>query len=121
MTDERKNEFSEDRDRDQARQQDLYSQVVKAGNRTYFLDVKKTRYDDPYMVLTESKKKVDQNGKFYYDKFKVYLYQEDMDEFRSKMDNIASFMEGYLEKNPRSEKSRVKSYRKKNEEVNSES
>ncbi|QZT37786.1 PUR family DNA/RNA-binding protein [Halosquirtibacter xylanolyticus] len=112
MKDERKIDSKMEADRDSVRHEDLYSQVVKAGNRTYFLDVKKTRYDDPYVVLTESKKKVDQDGKFYYDKYKVYLYQEDMEEFREKIDNVANFMESYLEKNPRSEKSRVRVHRK---------
>lgn len=119
MKDERKIELQNEGEKDRVRQEDLYSQVVKAGNRTYFLDVKKTRYDDPYVVLTESKKKVDDDGKFYYDKYKVYLYQEDMDEFKAKINDVANFMESYLQTHPRSEKSRVKNNPRKKHELSS--
>ncbi|MCB0738398.1 MAG: DUF3276 family protein, partial [Bacteroidetes bacterium] len=36
----------------------VHTQRIKAGKRTYFIDVKQTRQDDYFIVLTESKKKV---------------------------------------------------------------
>ena len=35
---------------------EVYSKVVRAGKRTYFFDVKATKGNDLYLVLTESKK-----------------------------------------------------------------
>ena len=36
---------------------EIYSNAVKAGKRTYFFDVKATRINDYYLTITESKKK----------------------------------------------------------------
>ena len=36
---------------------EIYSNAVKAGKRTYFFDVKATRNNDYYLTITESKKK----------------------------------------------------------------
>ena len=38
---------------------EIYSNAVKAGKRTYFFDVKATRNNDYYLTITESKKKFD--------------------------------------------------------------
>ena len=35
---------------------EIYSNAVRAGRRTYFFDVKATRGNDLYLTLTESKK-----------------------------------------------------------------
>lgn len=37
---------------------EIYSNAVKAGKRTYFFDVKATRNNDYYLTITESKKKI---------------------------------------------------------------
>lgn len=36
----------------------IYSKAIKAGKRIYYLDVKKSRNEDLYLAITESKKKV---------------------------------------------------------------
>ena len=33
----------------------IYSKAIKAGKRIYYLDVKKSRNDDLYLAITESK------------------------------------------------------------------
>ena len=41
---------------DRENNSEVYSKVVRAGKRTYFFDVKATKGNDLYLVLTESKK-----------------------------------------------------------------
>ncbi len=61
--------------------EEIYSQAVRAGKRTYFFDVKATRRNDYYLTITESKKRFNRDGKSYYEKHKVFLYKEDFDKF----------------------------------------
>lgn len=62
--------------------EDLYSNAVRAGKRTYFFDVKATRSNELYLTITESKKRFDQQtGNFSYEKHKIFLYREDFDKF----------------------------------------
>ncbi len=61
--------------------EEIYSKAVKAGKRTYFFDVKTTRGNDLYLTITESKKKFQGDGKFSYEKHKLFLYKEDFEKF----------------------------------------
>src|SRR6478672_6528419 len=61
--------------------EDLFSKAVRAGKRTYFFDVKSTRGNDYYLTITESKKRFGQDGKFFYEKHKIFLYKEDFEKF----------------------------------------
>ncbi len=71
-----KHENNERNDRE-----DLFSKSVRAGKRTYFFDVKSTRGNDYYLTITESKKRFGQDGKFFYEKHKIFLYKEDFEKF----------------------------------------
>lgn len=63
---------------------DIYSQSVRAGKRTYFFDVKSTRSNELYLTITESKRRFNQQtGKFFYEKHKLFLYREDFDKFKN--------------------------------------
>ncbi len=62
-------------------QGDLYSKSVRAGKRTYFFDVKSTKGGDYYLTITESKKRFGQDGKFFFEKHKIFLYKEDFEKF----------------------------------------
>ena len=62
-------------------QVDLYSKSVRAGKRTYFFDVKSTKGGDYYLTITESKKRFGQDGKFFFEKHKIFLYKEDFEKF----------------------------------------
>lgn len=69
--------FSRERSSDE-----IYSKPVKAGKRTYFFDVKTTKgKNDFYLTITESKRKMEKDGRFTYDKHKIFLYKEDFDKF----------------------------------------
>jgi len=60
---------------------EIFSKAVRAGKRTYFFDVKSTRGNDFYLTVTESKKRFLEDGKFRYEKHKIFLYKEDFEKF----------------------------------------
>jgi len=62
-------------------QEEIFSQVLRAGRRTYFFDVRATKAEDYYLTVTESKKFTHDDGSFHYKKHKIYLYKEDFKEF----------------------------------------
>ncbi len=77
---------------DEKFRQEIYSNVIRAGKRTYFFDVKSTRNDEYYLTITESKKKYSENGKFHYEKHKVFLYREDFDKFTESLQDVVRFI-----------------------------
>ena len=72
---------------------DVYSKPVRAGKRTYFFDVKATKGNDYYLTITESKRRIERDGRYVYDKHKIFLYKEDFDKFRQGLENAFSFIE----------------------------
>jgi hypothetical protein len=71
--------MSEDFERNE--RSDMFSKPVRAGKRTYFFDVKSTKGNDYYLTITESKKRFGDDGKFFYEKHKIFLYKEDFEKF----------------------------------------
>ncbi|MFH0893080.1 MAG: DUF3276 family protein [Bacteroidota bacterium] len=71
---------------------EIYSRAVRAGKRTYFFDVKSTRSNDFYLTITESKKRFDQDGKYHYEKHKLFLYKEDFEKFVQGLDEVMEFI-----------------------------
>ncbi|MFD2937223.1 DUF3276 family protein [Spirosoma flavum] len=65
---------------DERDQERIYSKRVRAGKRTYFLDVKATRTNDYYLTITESRRQPQGEG-VVYEKHKIFLYKEDFDKF----------------------------------------
>lgn len=90
---------------------DVYSKPVKAGKRTYFFDVKATKGNDLYLTITESKRKVEGDGSFSYDKHKIFLYKEDFEKFRDGLDEVISYIS---KRAPQTEYSERKSQDDKN-------
>jgi len=80
-----------------ARREEIHSKAVRAGKRTYFFDVKATRRNDYYLTITESKKRFNRDGKFFYEKHKLFLYKEDFDKFA---DSLKEIIEYIREANP---------------------
>lgn len=72
--------------------QEIYSKAVRAGKRTYFFDVKSTRNDEYYLTITESKKRYDQDGKFHFEKHKIFLYKEDFEKFSDGLSEVIDFI-----------------------------
>ena len=72
--------------------EEIYTKVVRAGKRTYFFDVKATRKEDYYLTITESKKRLGNEGKIFYEKHKIFLYKEDFEKFADGLHNAVSFI-----------------------------
>ncbi len=72
--------------------QEIFSKAVRAGKRTYFFDVKATRRNDFYLTITESKKRFHKDGRFYFEKHKVFLYKEDFDKFSEGLMEVIDYI-----------------------------
>ena len=73
--------------------EEIFSKAIKAGKRTYFLDVKEMKSGDRYLAITESKRKfLDDQGKFIYEKHKIFLYQEDFEKFMKGLNQTINFI-----------------------------
>ena len=70
----------------------ICSKVVKAGKRTYFIDVKATRGDDYYLTITESRKRIDKDGYATFSRNQIYLYKEDFKKFAEGLDQMVEFV-----------------------------
>lgn len=76
-----------------ARQDEVFSRKVRAGKRTYYVDVRSTRSgDDYYLTITESKRV----GEDEREKFKIFLYKEDFEKFRDAFNEALSYVYGKL-------------------------
>jgi len=74
------------------RREEIFSEVVRAGRRTYFFDVKATRKNEYYLTVTESKKRYNREGDFFYEKHKIFLYKEDFDKFSDALVSTLGFI-----------------------------
>ena len=74
------------------RGEDVFSKPVRAGKRTYFFDVKATKGNDYYLTITESKRRVDKDGRFSYEKHKIFLYKEDFEKFAEGLEEVVKYI-----------------------------
>ena len=80
----------ENKDRDR---EEIFSRAVRAGKRTYFFDVKSTVGEEYYITITESKRRFNnEQGKFFYEKHKLFLYKEDFDKFADGLSDVVEFI-----------------------------
>jgi len=73
----------------------IYSRAIKAGKRIYYLDVKKSKNEDLFVAITESKKKVtgyDEDAQVTYEKHKIFLYKEDFNKFTDGLEDVINFI-----------------------------
>lgn len=72
----------------------VYSKRVRAGKRrTYFFDVRRTKGDDFYLTLTESTKRLNDDG---YERHKIFLYKEDFNRFLEGLEDAVNFIKTEL-------------------------
>jgi len=90
----------------------LFSKTIKAGQRIYYIDVKKNKRGQMYLSITESKKMnsgtedVPQNN---YEKHKIFLFQEDFEKFNKRIQDAIRFIqEEQGETEQRSENGEIK-------------
>lgn len=69
----------------------LYTRVVKAGHRTYFIDIKSTRSNDLFLSLTELRKKTVQ-GNVINERNKVFVFKEDIEKFSEALQEVLAKM-----------------------------
>ncbi|MCF0177084.1 MAG: DUF3276 family protein [Bacteroidales bacterium] len=74
---------------------DVYSRPVRAGKRTYFFDVKATKGNDYYLTITESKRRVEKDGRYVYDKHKIFLYKEDFEKFAEGLEDAVNYIKAH--------------------------
>ena len=98
-------------------QEEIFSQVLRAGRRTYFFDVRETKAGDYYLTITESKKFTHDDGSFHYKKHKIYLYKEDFTEFTENLNRATEFIINEKGNEVISERHQ-KDYQKPSEETN---
>ncbi|MBO5216560.1 MAG: DUF3276 family protein [Alistipes sp.] len=65
----------------------LYTRVVKAGHRTYFIDLKATRSKDYFISLTELRKKNTPNG-VVTERNKVFIFNEDIEKISESLNDV---------------------------------
>jgi hypothetical protein len=83
-------EENENKDRERG---EIFSRTIRAGKRTYFFDVKATIADEYYLTITESKRRFNnEQGKFFYEKHKLFLYKEDFDKFSTGLSETIEFI-----------------------------
>jgi hypothetical protein len=81
-----------DRDRERDKEE-IFSRTVRAGKRTYFFDVKATIAEERYLTITESKRRFNnEQGKFFYEKHKLFLYREDFEKFVNGLNDAVEFI-----------------------------
>ncbi len=79
-------------DRQHNEHEEIYSQMLKAGKRTYFFDVRETKAGDYYLTVTESKKFINDDGSFQFKKHKIFLYKEDFRDFKEQLEAAFDFI-----------------------------
>ena len=73
-------------------QEEIFSNKVRAGKRTYFFDVRATRSLDYYLTITESKKIFNDDGSHFFKKHKIFLYKEDFEKFKVALNKSVDFI-----------------------------
>ena len=73
--------------------EDVFSKPVRAGKRTYFFDVKSTKGGkDFFLTITESRRRTENDGRFSFDKHKIFLYKEDFDKFADGLQEVVDYI-----------------------------
>lgn len=83
----------EEKEKNDFTREEIFSRAVRAGKRTYFFDVRATRANEYFLTITESKRRFNnEQGKFYYEKHKVFLYKEDFEKFKDVLSETVDFI-----------------------------
>jgi len=71
----------------------LYTKIIRTGKRTYFFDVHpRSSSRESFITITECKKCMTESGYEYYERFKLFLYPDDIDEFSKGLAHIINFI-----------------------------
>ena len=70
----------------------IFAKMIRAGHRTYFIDVKTTRANDHFISITELRKKITATG-VVNERNKVFVYQEDFGKFVSCLKEVLDYVQ----------------------------
>lgn len=77
-----------EKNRDRVQQKELYSRLVKAGSRSYYIDAKRDSMGSQYIVLSERRQSDKPSG----DRQRIFVYEEDLDKFVSALLDVIKFV-----------------------------
>ncbi|MEM9737972.1 MAG: DUF3276 family protein [Bacteroidota bacterium] len=76
----------------------VHTEKIRAGKRTYFIDIKKMLSEDYYLTITESRRTREGDEK-QFAKTKIFIYPEDINRFikylQTSVDKMKSLMPNY--------------------------
>ena len=91
----------------------VFSKVIKAGKRVYYLDVKQNRSGELFLTITESKRKTtedDNDSLVQYEKHKIFLYQEDFDKFKDGFAEALGYINSWNASHPDEYRRQIQRY-----------
>ena len=68
----------------------LYSKIIKAGDRTYFVDVREARNKSRYLSISETKPSQDGEKKF--SRSKIVIFADHISAFREALDEATDLV-----------------------------
>jgi hypothetical protein len=72
---------------------EVFTHRVRAGKRTYIIDVRASRANDYYITITERKRRYEGDG---YTKHKIHLYKEDFNKFVRGLSETVEYVKNEL-------------------------
>ncbi len=75
----------------------IVSKVVRAGKRTYFIDVKATRSRDLFLTITESRRKMSDSGSASFTRHQIHLYKEDFEKFTEGLNEMVEYAKSHID------------------------
>ena len=86
-------EFEHTENEDNRDRNEILSKSIRSGKRTYFFDLKTSKNNEVYLTITESKRRFNENnGTFFYEKHKLFLLKEDMENFHAQVGEMIEFI-----------------------------
>ena len=70
----------------------LYAKKIRAGRRTYYIDVKRTRSEDLYLSISEMRRTVTSSGALSNERKKIHIYEEDIEKFAENINEALKFI-----------------------------
>ena len=83
--------LQEDRDCAESYEKSVFTKMVRAGHRTYYIDVKQTRSSKYFMSLTELRRKITPSG-VVSERSKIHIYEEDFEKFADGLREALDFV-----------------------------
>ena len=59
---------------------------------TNFVKFNKNVFRGYYLTITESKRRIEKDGRFAYDKHKIFLYKEDFEKFSQGLEEVIAYI-----------------------------